>query len=357
MTSPDYGFLLNPSLPARSDIIAHCSQVGLQARGAPLYDTTSHAILAWVKYGPNVTIQEARTQDFTAKELSRTPNAGLRVPRVYDSFIWDRKSYPIGFIVMEYVEGADCDLRDVDIVAKAVQQLIAIRGPDNVPGHIGGKVLVHPFFLDWVSEAIYTSVDELQAHINNVLKIMKDRRRVNIVAEAEKGLFLCPSDLNPGNFRKSTAGELFALDFTATCFLPPSFFAVAVSRAFGNIFCRQVAQKVNYERPEDSVAITRVSGYLVPFGAQRGGREACNLYTPSRVLVVLQGQRRGRLVSASTDEISVCLRNENTATAGTAEAKPLCICVRPVRVHAGKVFNMAQRISQDVTLLTECDCV
>jgi len=64
---------------------------------------------------------------------------------------------------------------------------------------------------------------------------MGDTRRVDLVSGARDGLRLCPCDITPGNFKKCTDGTVVALDFCATCFLPPSFFAVAMAKIEGTV--------------------------------------------------------------------------------------------------------------------------
>jgi hypothetical protein len=58
---------------------------------------------------------------------------------------------------------------------------------------------------------------------------------VDLVADAQTGLYLCPCDITPRNFKKFEDGTVVALDFGATCFLPPIFFAVAVRKLVGNL--------------------------------------------------------------------------------------------------------------------------
>ena len=55
----------------------------------------------------------------------------------------------------------------------------------------------------------------------------------DLAADAQNGLYLCPCDITPGNFKKFEDGTVVALDFRATCFLPPVFIAVAVSKSDG----------------------------------------------------------------------------------------------------------------------------
>jgi hypothetical protein len=82
---------------------------------------------------------------------------------------------------------------------------------------------------------------------------------------AQTGLYLCPCDITPRTFKKFEDGTVAALDFGATCFLPPVFFAVAVRKLVGN-FARRVAQRVHYPVLSGVRAIVATSYFLVPFG-------------------------------------------------------------------------------------------
>jgi len=100
---------------------------------------------------------------------------------------------------------------------------------------------------------------------------MRDTRRVNLVDDARAGLYLCPSDLHPANFKKCPDGTVVALDFGATCFLPPSFFAVAIEKA-DSCFAREVAKLVSYPKSSDVEAMVDASYYLVPYGNNNIGQ-------------------------------------------------------------------------------------
>ena len=69
--------------------------------------------------------------------------------------------------------------------------------------------------------------------------------RVSFNDEILDGLRLCPSDINRTNFKKGLQGEIIVLDFDATCFLPPSFFAFAMATGEDS-FTRLVARYVKY---------------------------------------------------------------------------------------------------------------
>lgn len=51
-------FLYNPSLPFEEEIVAHCVELGLP-RGTPIVDPSTNSVIAWIKCGLNVTIDEA----------------------------------------------------------------------------------------------------------------------------------------------------------------------------------------------------------------------------------------------------------------------------------------------------------
>jgi len=106
---------------------------------------------------------------------------------------------------------------------------------------------------------------------------MRDTRRVNLVADARAGLYLCPSDIHQSNFKKCPDGTVVALDFDATCFLPPSFFAVAMRKEIGSLgaegnFARKVAKLVSYPKSSNVDATVAASYYLVPCGKNNIGQ-------------------------------------------------------------------------------------
>ena len=84
------------------------------------------------------------------------------VPRVYDFFKAHNSYFTIGYIVMKYFAAPDCEESDAELVARAVEWLIQVPAPSNVPGPVGGGPVVHPFYCDWASCITYHTVDELQ---------------------------------------------------------------------------------------------------------------------------------------------------------------------------------------------------
>jgi hypothetical protein len=165
-----YGFQCNPSLPSEETIVAHCLNLGF-VRGTTIVDPSTTLVIAWIKYGPNVTIDEARTQDWAAKALRDAGVSDVHVPCVFHAFTADYYGCSIGYIAMEYIEGIDCGSNDVELVAKAVQALIGLQAPPTATlGHIGGgtRSIVHSFFPEWLPNVDYKSDQDFYAHIHKV---------------------------------------------------------------------------------------------------------------------------------------------------------------------------------------------
>lgn len=95
--------------------MAHCLSLNL-ARGTTIVDPSTTSVIAWIKCGLNVTIDEARTQDWTAKALHDTGVSDVQAPRVIHAFTADYYGNSIGYIAMEYIDGIDCDSNDVELV-------------------------------------------------------------------------------------------------------------------------------------------------------------------------------------------------------------------------------------------------
>ncbi|KAK0496106.1 hypothetical protein EDD18DRAFT_1390774 [Armillaria luteobubalina] len=242
-------FSLTTVYPSRETVVAVCREVGYKCRGIPLRNHPSGPIVAWIKYGANVTMAEALTQDWVAKYFSADPAARHFV-------------YRHGI----HRRSPNCDKSDYQLVFGAVEKFISIPGPTSAPGPVGGGRIIHTFFIDqWTSPITYDTVDDLQEHVNGVLKYKGDSRRVDLVADACAGLRLCPCDITPANFKKCEDGTVVALDFRATCFLPPCFFAVAV-RMLVNNFSLKVARRISYTQSSDVDAILSASYFMVPFG-------------------------------------------------------------------------------------------
>ncbi|KDQ11355.1 hypothetical protein BOTBODRAFT_458903 [Botryobasidium botryosum FD-172 SS1] len=272
MSASDHDFLVNEDLPPRQRIAALCQQAGYQCRGMPLHKQPDGPIIAWVKFGLTVTTAEAKTQDWVAQALQADPEACVRVPRIFDAFTTvPHPFFTVGHIVMEYIDAPDCQESDVELAAKAVERLIRAPAPVSAaPGPVGGGQAIHTFFHGWESDITYQTLEELEAHVNGILRLKGDSRRVDFEADASKGLVLCPCDIHPGNFKK-IGDRVVALDSRATCFMPPAFLAFAMEAPVNN-FAFQVAQRVRYPPSANVSPMLSASYFLVPHGTNEIGQ-------------------------------------------------------------------------------------
>ncbi|KAF7292027.1 hypothetical protein MIND_01228500 [Mycena indigotica] len=233
-------------------------------RGMPLMNPAGTAY-AWVKFGRSVTMAEARTQDYVASTVNGTAAAsaaGVHVPKVYLAFV---STHGWGYIVMELVTGVVCRAADGPAVAKAVELLITVRSPTLQPGPVHGGPIFHSFFNDWESAVAYPSVELLQKHINAMLRWYHKPERVDFAPEvATHGLRLCLSDMNRHNFMKKDDGTICALDFGGTCFLPVSFFDLALYHH--DPFTWRLSRLIRREPPAHLYALQLARGALVITG-------------------------------------------------------------------------------------------
>lgn len=82
------------------------------------------------------------------------------------------------------------------------------------------------------------------------------------------GLRLCPCDMNRTNFMKDLKGMIVALDFGASCFLPPSF---AFALREGDDFTQSIARHLNYPASTQLNPMLMASYILVLFGTNKIG--------------------------------------------------------------------------------------
>ena len=118
----------------------------------------------FVKYGPLIAMGEARTQHLVATSVNSDEDPIVLVPRVYYAFRYKWE----GYIVMEYIDGSDCEDGDFEPIARAVRRLWSIPSPTASPGPVGNGPVSHCLFSDDHSDVRYDSVEALQSHINSV---------------------------------------------------------------------------------------------------------------------------------------------------------------------------------------------
>jgi hypothetical protein len=182
-----------PQLPSDSEIIdacdrnPPCDENELRLKGL-MYPP--QAPIFWIKYGLQSEGRdaEARTQDFAFRALEQIPQSdreGIRIPEIYRIFTDEHPSgNSMVYIVMEYVPGKTLlqILRDTpgsksveylyDRIAKAIKLFLSFKVPDDAtPGPYKGGIIRHPLFKDYEAAIEYSSVAQLQHHINKVRAI------------------------------------------------------------------------------------------------------------------------------------------------------------------------------------------
>lgn len=280
---------ITPDLPTRDDIVNACTMAGFNRNGICIQVAGEHR--CWVKYGrPSVIRAEGRTQAHVAGIVNANPASVVRVPEVYLGF--SRGKW--GYIVMDFVQGTTLANRksprgnyykdDIKAVAAAVKQLTDIKMPANTaPGPVGGGLIGHDFFAESLSTLTYSTVGQLEAQINRVcfplasgspnlhsralvankvLHMIGVGLRVDFQIDTADGMVLCLSDPNDANFMIDDKGNLWAIDFGRTCFLPRSFMSYSLRRS-SDVFVQAVARRLNYPLSPNLSAMSVASGRLV----------------------------------------------------------------------------------------------
>ncbi|KAF6757672.1 hypothetical protein DFP72DRAFT_1065464 [Ephemerocybe angulata] len=261
-----------PTLPSELEIIQKCREACAAnpkafIRGTPLIDSTGTPY-AWVRFGySDVYMEDARTQQYVADIVKQDDAAPVRVPAVYSFF---KSQLGRGYIVMELIDGEVCSNADADLVAAAVQYLIAIKAPTDQPGPIGGGPVCHTLFPDVRSSVTYSSVDWLEKHMNGILAHVGRPQRLSLKSQIKTyGLSLCPSDMRRKNFLKDREGKIVAINFDCTCFLPISFFEVALYHH--DDFTHLIRQRIVYPTSAQSDTLYKALKTLVQFGTDKLG--------------------------------------------------------------------------------------
>ena len=94
--------------------------------------------------------------------------------------------------------------------------------------------------------------------------------RVNFGKEDGGVLRLCLNDIHPGNFRKDANGQLFAVDFGKTLFLPTAFQDLAFADGCG--FAQETGISIRYPKSKHRAAFRLAAGRLHLFNDSRHGK-------------------------------------------------------------------------------------
>lgn len=137
--------------------------------------------VAYIKFGyPPERMAEVRNHDYAFKALKAMlpdQTQGILIPEIYRTFGSDDRL----FIVMEYIPGRTlAQLQEqqgwesqkgtvVNSIARAITLLTLMPvPPGQKPGPVGGGHIRHPLFKNDTSFCDYSSVNELEQHLNKV---------------------------------------------------------------------------------------------------------------------------------------------------------------------------------------------
>ncbi|KAG8158631.1 hypothetical protein KVR01_011753 [Diaporthe batatas] len=239
----------------------------------------SHPI-AYVKFGLASELRaELRNQEYVFEALKAMPpnqTQGILVPEIYSTFEYGERF----FIVMEYIPGRTLaqlvrqpgwESQETSLsnsIARAIRLLMSIKPPSGQkPGPVGGGYIRHPLFKDHMSYLEYSSVDELEAHLNKVSTLkFKDSPTVCL----ERDLCFYYSDFFAGNFIFTDSGGLCVIDFDQAGFLPQSFmmFAMSESRWYPGHWIKDILNL-----PEDNLKAMQNIHYWFAIGVTWLGTE------------------------------------------------------------------------------------
>jgi hypothetical protein len=150
-------------LPTPGDVVLKCKNHGY-GPSTVIMHSPDRSEAAFVKYGPMVGMGEARTQNYIVNIVNSDKDVVVLVPRVHYAF----RHEGTGYILMQYVDGNDCNQSDYEAIVLAVNRLRSIPSPTTSPGPVGGGPVSHRFFDEHQSSIQYSSAKELQQHVNNV---------------------------------------------------------------------------------------------------------------------------------------------------------------------------------------------
>lgn len=93
-----------------------------------------------------------------------------------------------------------------------------------------------------------------------------------------QGMHLCPGDMDKSNFLRDINGNIVAIDFGSTCFLPPSFFSFAL--LVGGPYTQLLAGLINYPRSAQLSEMLTAAWALVPYDTNNVGEQIFLSFVP-----------------------------------------------------------------------------
>jgi len=174
-----------------------------------------------VKFGFDVTREEAENQDMARELLRTTP---YRVPRLYRYFEekGPQDHPPRGYIVMEYIQGkAFTTTEDLQPIAQLLSDFSTIYGQSPGPFQKG---ISRGILWSESGSPCFSTVQEMEFWLNCRLPEQDSK-----LAFSKFPLIMCHLDIAPRNILQLPDGSLCLIDW-ATAGFYPKFFEVCMLR-------------------------------------------------------------------------------------------------------------------------------
>ncbi|TVY55478.1 hypothetical protein LCER1_G004565 [Lachnellula cervina] len=199
------------------EIVQHCSDPNRQLVGVVGSTVLKLSEEVVVKFGWNVTAEEADNQRKAFELLDRSI---VRIPQLYRYFSRsDEKGFPpTGYIVMEYIHGEICQSPDSNQIEKIAQVLLyfsSIHGQQPGPLQRG---ISRGLLWEENGKPAFKTVQQMESWLNVRLPDVEAKLTLQ-----EYPLVLCHLDLAPRNIIWLPDGSVCLVDWSSAGFYPRFF--------------------------------------------------------------------------------------------------------------------------------------
>lgn len=169
-----------------------------------------------VKWGPDITEEEAKNQQIAYERVDRRI---IRIPRVY-AFFSDEHGW--GYIVMEYIKGKIIDPLDdksaIKKVADVLDPVATLQRSSSVPGPLCGGGSCHGLLFPDNEDLVSSSLDAMEKWFNSRLFAHNPKLTLRGCE-----LVLCHLDIAPRNLLWQEDGSLCLVDWASAGYYPRLF--------------------------------------------------------------------------------------------------------------------------------------
>nr|POE71392.1 hypothetical protein CFP56_62487 [Quercus suber] len=178
-----------------------------------------------VQYGPGVTVAEACALRYAEENLDR---AIVRVPAFVQFFTSSANFWPVGYLVMTFIEGTTLDrvpFEDASIARNILQAIVHISSfTHSIPGPLDGSPARGLLWSEEGAGQHFASLKDLQEYVD--VRLSRFGSQIDI---SDSTLHLCHMDIAPRNIIVDSEGVVCILDWGCAGFYPNSFELWAIS--------------------------------------------------------------------------------------------------------------------------------